>query len=304
MDVAITGSSGLIGTPLKRQLAATGHRPIAMVRRSPAAGRDEIQWDPASGKLDAASLEGIDAVINLAGAGIGDKKWTEERKRLLVDSRVDGTRLLAETLAGLDRMPQVLVSGSAVGFYGDQGDSELTEASSPGTDFLAELCVKWEAAAQPAIDAGIRTTFGRTGIVLSREGGALGKQLLLFKLGLGGRAGSGKQWLPWISIDDQVDALIWMLSSDASGPVNLTAPNPVTNETFTKALGSAVKRPTLLPIPMFGPRFLFGRELADALLLGSQRVLPTVLNDGGYDFAHTTIDAALADIVGRTREVA
>lgn len=304
MDVAITGSSGLIGTPLKRQLAANGHRPIAMVRRSPASGADEIQWDPARGTIDAASLDGIGAVINLAGAGIGDKKWTPERKKLLVDSRVDGTQLLAKTLAGLNRKPEVLISGSAVGYYGDQGDTELTEASPPATDFLADLCVKWEAAAQPAVDASIRTVYARTGVVLSRDGGALGKQLLLFKLGLGGKAGSGKQWLPWISIDDEVESLIWLLTSETVGPVNLTAPNPVTNERFTKALGSAVKRPTLLPIPMFGPRLLFGKELADALLLGSQRILPTALNDGGYTFAHADIDTALSDLVSRTREVA
>lgn len=304
MDVVVTGSSGLVGTPLKRHLAANGHRPIAMVRRAPAPGADEIQWDPAAGSIDAASLEGVGGVIHLAGAGIGDKKWTDARKKVLVDSRVDGTALLAETMAKANTPPKVFVSGSAVGYYGSQGDTELTEQSPPGDDFLARLCVDWEAAAQPAIDAGIRTAFARTGVVLSRHGGALGKQLLLFKLGLGGKAGPGSQWMPWVSIDDEIGALTWLLTADVSGPVNLTAPNPVTNLQFTKALGSAVSRPTLLPIPMFGPRLLFGAELADALLLGSQRILPNVLSEGGYSFVHSDVDAALADIVGRKREAA
>ena len=304
MDVAITGSSGLIGTALKRNLRAAGHRPIAVVRRAPKSGADEIRWDPAAGELDAASLEGVDAVVNLGGAGIGDKRWSDERKRVIYDSRVDSTALLATTLAGLDAKPSVFVSGSAVGYYGSQGDTELTESSPAATDFLADLCVQWEAAAQPAIDAGIRTVLARTGVVMSRTGGVLDRQLPLFKLGLGGKMGPGTQWFPWISLDDEVGALMYLIDNEISGPVNLVAPNSVTNAGFTTALGSAVGRPTLLPVPMFGPKLLFGAELVDALILGSQRVIPGVLNEAGYEFIHPTIEDCFADILARTKEVA
>lgn len=304
MDVAITGSSGLIGTALKRNLRAAGHRPIAVVRRAPKSGADEIRWDPDAGELDAASLEGVDAVVNLGGAGIGDKRWSDERKRIIYDSRVDSTTLLSNTLAGLTTKPRVFVSGSAVGYYGPQGDTELTESSPAGTDFLARLCVDWEAAAQPAIDAGISTVLARTGVVMSRTGGVLDRQLPLFKLGLGGKMGPGTQWFPWISIDDQVGALMYLLESEMSGPVNLVAPNSVTNAGFTSALGSTLGRPTLLPVPMFGPKLLFGGELVDALILGSQRVVPGVLNDSTYEFIHPTIEECFEDILGRTSEVA
>lgn len=304
MDVAITGSSGLIGTELKKQLAAQGHRPIGVVRRAPKAGADEIRWDPDNGSIDAASLEGVDAVIHLAGAGVGDKRWNDERKRVIMDSRVDGTSLLATTLAGLDAPPSVFVSGSAVGYYGHGGESVLTESSPAGSDFLATVCVAWEEAAAEAIDAGIRTVLARTGVVLTPKGGALSKLLPLFKLGVGGRMGSGKQWFPWISLDDEVAALVWLLDSDVSGPVNLVAPNVVTNNDFTKALGGALGRPTLFPVPSFGPKLVIGSELAETLLFFSQRIEPTVLNDSGYPFIHKTIDEALADLVGRSREVA
>lgn len=279
MDIAITGASGLIGTPLVAKLTADGHRVLRLVRSTPpttadSRGSDTTVWDPVAGTIDAAALEGLDAVIHLAGAGIGDKRWTDEQKQILRTSRTLGTGLLARTLAGLDRPPGHLLSGSAIGYYGDTGDRSTDESGAAGSDFLAGICVDWEAAAQPAVDAGIPTTFLRTGIVLSPDGGALGKQLLPFKLGLGGRAGSGRQYQSWISVDDELGAISFLLDHpEITGPVNLTAPDPVTNAQFTKALGKALHRPTTV-LPMFGPRLLFGRELVDTLLLSSQRIAP------------------------------
>ena len=300
MDIAITGASGLIGTPLVAKLTAEGHRVLRLVRSThpTAGGSDTSAWDPVEGTIDAAALEGIDAVIHLAGAGIGDKRWTDEQKRILRTSRTLGTGLLARTLAGLDRPPGHLLSGSAIGYYGDTGDRATDESGPAGSDFLSGICVDWEAAAQPAIDAGIATTFLRTGIVLSPDGGALGKQLLPFKLGLGGRAGSGRQYQSWISIDDELGAIGFLLAHpELTGPVNLTAPDPVTNAEFTKALGKALHRPTTV-LPMFGPRLLFGRELADTLLLSSQRIVPGVLSAAGYPYAHPDLAEALAYLLG------
>lgn len=304
MDIAVTGSSGLVGTALMTKLRGDGHRAIALVRRQPNAGGDEIRWDPAGGTIDAASLEGIDGVIHLAGAGIGDKRWSEERKKVLVESRTKGTALLAETLAGLTKAPSAFVSGSAIGYYGSRGDEELTEASSKGAGFLADLVDKWELAAKPAQDAGIRVAFARTGIVMSKRGGALGKQLPLFKLGVGGRFGSGKQWQSWVSIDDEVAALVWLLTNDVAGPVNITAPNPVTNNEFTKTLGKVLGRPTLLPVPLIGPKLLFGAELVDEMLLASQRITGNTLTAAGYPWIYPDLEPALTDIVGRTKEMA
>lgn len=296
MKIAITGSSGLIGSALRGRLSAGGHDVVRIVRRD--AGPGEVSWDPAEGHLDGAALEGLDGVVNLAGAGIGDERWTEERKRLLVESRTASTDLLARTLAGLDRPPKVLLSGSAIGFYGDRGDEALTEASPPGGGFLSDLCVAWEAAAAPAADAGVRVAHLRTGIVLSPDGGALAKMLLPFKLGIGGRLGSGQQWMSWISIDDHVRAMLHLLEVDVAGPVDLTAPNPSRNADFTTALGRELGRPTVLPIPAIGPRLLLGKELAQALLYESQRVLPAVLEESGFDFRHPTIEDALAAVLG------
>lgn len=298
MDVAITGSSGLIGSALRPALVAAGHRPIALVRREPKAGADEISWDPAAGKLDSESLEGIDAVINLAGAGIGAKRWNDAYKQVLVESRTGSTSLLAAALAGLTTPPKTLLSGSAIGYYGDQGDTVLTEASPAADDFLATLCLKWEAAAQSAVDAGIPTTFLRTGIVQSPDGGALAKTLPLFKFYLGGKFGSGKQYLSWIHLDDIVAALIFLLDANVSGPVNLTAPNPVTNHDYTEALGEVLGRPTLMSVPAFGPKLLLGTEMANALLFDSMRVQPTVLIGAGFAFAHPKIEPALRDLLG------
>jgi len=296
MKVAITGSSGLIGSALVGALRGAGHTAVRLVRHGQP-GPDELAWDPERGTIDAAGLEGVDAVVNLAGAGIGDARWTEERKREILESRVKGTTLLAETLAALDRKPGVLLSASGIDYYADT-DEVVTEESSPGTGFLSDVCLQWEGATAPATGAGIRTVLLRTGIVQSADGGALKKSLPPFKLGIGGRFGSGKQWWSWISIDDHVRAMLHLLEADVSGPANLTAPNPVTNAEYTKALGRELGRPTLLPIPMIGPRTLLGRELADTLLLSSHRVVPGVLQASGFEFRHPTIERCLAAVLG------
>jgi len=296
VDVAISGSSGLIGTALIQALTAAGHRIVRIVRG--AATGDAVSWDPQAETIDGAALEGMDAVVHLAGAGIGDHRWTDAYKQELVDSRVRGTTLIATTLAGRQRPPAVLVSASAVGWYGDRGDDTVDERSGPGSGFLADLCQQWEAAADPARAAGIRVVHTRSGIVLSDKGGALKKQLLLFKLGLGGRFGSGQQWQSWIGLDDEVGAILHALTADIAGPVNLTAPNPVRNIEFTKTLGSVLHRPTILPVPSFGPKLLLGPELADVLLFEGQRVMPTVLESSGYAFRHPTLEASLRAILG------
>lgn len=298
MDVAVSGSSGLIGTALTAALSKAGHRPVRLVRRDPTPGSDEIRWMP-DGGIDAESLSGIDAVVNLAGAGIGDRRWTDDYKRLCIDSRVDGTALLANTMADMKTKPSVFLSGSAIGYYGSQGATELTEDSPAGSGFLADLTVSWEQAAKPASDAGIRTAFLRTGIVQSPTGGALGKLLPLFKFGLGGKFGSGDQYLSWISIDDEVQAILYLLEADVSGPVNLTAPEPVTSSQFAKVLGGVLGRPSFLPVPAFGPKLLLGAERADALLFDSARVLPTRLQETGYDFAHPNLESGLRAVLGR-----
>jgi uncharacterized protein (TIGR01777 family) len=297
MRILISGASGLIGSALSSSLTTAGHTVTRLVRREAAAG--EFTWQPATGQIDAAAFDGCDAVINLAGVNIGEKRWTDDYKRALLSSRVETTELLAATMAGLDHKPAVFLSGSAVGWYGDRGDERLDELSAPGTDFLSDLCQKWEAATTAAHDAGIRVVHLRTGIVLSARGGALKKQVPLFKLGLGGRFGSGHQWQSWISIDDEVGAITHLLSSDIHGAVNLTAPNPVTNIEFTATLAKVLHRPAVLPIPMFGPKLLLGSELVEALLLSSQRVLPTALQRSGYEFKHETLDTALRETLKR-----
>lgn len=292
MDVVVTGSSGFIGSAVVPALLDAGHRVRRLVRRAPAAA-DEVQWDPAAGTVDVDGLAGVDAAVHLAGEGIAEKRWTPEQKRRLVESRTLGTGLLASTLARLDPMPSVLLSGSAVGYYGDGGDDVLTEESPRGEGFLAELVAAWEAAARPAVDAGIRTAFLRTGVVLSPTGGAMAKTLLLFKLGLGGPIGSGRQWWPWISLDDEVGAIVHLLAADVAGPVNLTAPGPVRNRDYARAQGRALHRPAVLPTPRFAPRLVLGAELADALLGDSQRVVPRRLEASGYRFRHPDIDTAM-----------
>ena len=267
------------------------------MRRVPS-GPSEVRWDPTAGSIDAPALEGHDAAVNLAGAGIGDRRWTAKHKAAIRDSRVQGTGLLARTLASVDRPPAVLASGAAVGYYGNRGDEELTEESGPGTGFLAGVVQEWEAATAPARAAGIRVATLRSGVVLSPRGGALRRQLLPFRMGLGGRMGSGNQWLSWISLDDEVGAILHVLGhDDVEGPVNVSAPGPVTNAEFTRSLGRALGRPTVLPTPTAALWLLFGREMVAEMLLTSHRVLPTVLAASGYPFRHPTVDAALADLL-------
>jgi uncharacterized protein (TIGR01777 family) len=299
VKIAITGASGLIGTALTESLHADGHDVVALVRRPVRDGESAVRWNPATGTIDGRALEGVGAVVNLAGAGIGDKRWTDDYKRLVLESRTRSSDLIARTVATLDAPPKVMVSGSAMGIYGDRGDEEITEASPLGRDFLADVCREWEAAAAPAVEAGIRVAFLRTGMVLSGTGGALAKMLPLFKLGLGGRMGAGRQWWSWIAIDDQVSAIRWLIDHEISGPVNATAPEPVTNAEFTRTLGAVLHRPTLVPVPSFGPKVLLGGDLADSLLFTSQRVLPTALVDSGFPFAHPRLDGALRHVLDR-----
>ena len=297
MRIVISGSSGLIGTALRNSLSAAGHDVVRLVRRAPQAG--EIQWDPRAGSLDPKALEGADAVINLAGAGIGDKRWSDSYKQELLDSRLQTTKLLAATIATAENGPAVFLSGSAIGIYGARNDEQLDESSSLGTGFLADLCRQWEDATSAAEAAGTRVAQLRTGIVLSPKGGALKKQLPLFKLGLGGKFGSGKAWQSWVSLPDEVAAITHLLTADVHGPVNITAPNPVTNAEFTRILGKVLKRPAFLPIPSFGPKLLLGGELAGALLFTGQRVLPTMLQRSGFEFSHGTLDVALRALLDR-----
>lgn len=295
MDIAITGASGFIGSALRASFESSGHT-VSGVGRSVDAN---IRWDPATGAIDAAALEGLDAVVHLAGAGIASGRWSDKVKRQILDSRVEGTRLLATTLAGLQRPPATLLSGSAIGYYGERGDESLTEASGPGSDFLAGVVGAWEQETAPAEAAGIRVAHLRTGIVLSPDGGALAKMLMLFKVGLGGRLGSGRQYWSTISLDDQLGMIEWLLQEDVHGPVNMTCPEPTTNAEFTKTLGQVLGRPTLLPVPTFGPKLLLGSELATSLLFTSARVLPAVAQTHGYTFQHATLEAALRGVLGK-----
>lgn len=299
MRVLVSGASGLIGSTLCEELREAGHEPVRLVRRE-ANGADELFWDPAGGTLDSQALEGCDAVVHLAGAGIGDKRWSAERKQELADSRIRPTHLLATALAGLHEPPKAFLSGSAIGIYGDTEDSVVDETQSgTGGSFLAELCKQWEAAAAPAAEAGIRTVLLRTGIVVDSKAPFLKRQLPLFKLGLGGRLGSKSRWISWISLEDEVAAIVWLLGrEDISGPVNLVAPNPVTNQEFTKTLGRILRRPTLLPIPKLLPSLLLGRELVNALT-ESTRVAPKALTDHGYPFAHPHLEPALRAVLNR-----
>lgn len=298
MKVAITGSTGLIGMALSNRLEAAGHVVFRVVRGNIGSNEPTIRWNPTTGEIDASGLEGVDAMVHLAGAGIGDKRWNDNHKKLVKQSRVDGTRLIATTVAALDRKPRVLVSASAIGYYGDRGDEVLDESCPPGDGYLSEVCEAWEEETRPASDAGIRTATIRTGIVLDKSGGALAKMLPLFRSGAGGRLGSGRQWMSWITIDDEVAAIEWLLDSELSGPVNLVAPNPVTNADFTRALGQVLRRPTLVPVPSFGPRLLLGREMADELLFSSQRVQPAALEESGFSFEHQTIEVGLRHVLG------
>jgi len=298
MKVAITGAGGFVGSALVPFLTAGGHEVVRLVRRAPRAA-GEARWDPAGGNVERAALEGVDAVVHLAGENIAGGRWTPARKERLRASRLGPTRLLAETLAGLARPPRVLVSSSAVGVYGDRGDAWVDESDPPGGDFLGRLAVEWEAATAPAARAGIRVVHLRTGIALSPLGGALGKMLLPFRMGVGGALGSGRQYMSWIALDDLLGAIHHALVTDApAGPLNAVAPEPVTNAVFTRTLARVLGRPALLPAPAWALRLAFG-EMADAALLASTRVRPGRLLDSGYAFRFPDLEGALRHVLGR-----
>ena len=290
MRILVTGSSGLVGSALLPFLAAGGHEVHRLVRHEPREG--EIRWDPAVGRIDAKGLEGFDAVVHLAGESIAGR-WTAAKKAAIRESRLKGTRLLAQALAGLARPPKVLIAASAIGIYGDRGDEVLTEDSPEGTGFLAELCHAWEDASSPAQARGIRVVNLRFGVILSPAGGALARMLLPFRLGLGGVVGAGGQWMSWVALDDVLGAVLHALRTEPLlGPVNVASPNPVTNRDFTRALGRVLHRPTVFPLPAFAARLAFG-EMADALLLSSARVLPKRLEGSGFRFARPELEGAL-----------
>jgi uncharacterized protein (TIGR01777 family) len=296
MEIAITGASGLIGTALTRALTAAGHRVARIVRKKTEAGSNDIFWDPATAYIDTTRLDGKDAVVHLAGESIAER-WTPDKKRRIHQSRVRGTQIVAEGVRQVARPPQVLVSASAIGWYGDRGNELLREDSKPGTGFLAEVARDWEAATEPATRVGIRVVHIRTGIVLSTEGGALAKMLPPFKMGAGGKIGSGKQYMSWITLDDHVAAIQHAIQTPSlSGPVNLVAPNPVTNLQFTKTLGKVLSRPTVAPLPAFMVRILFG-QMGEELLLGSQRVEPTRLKASGFAFRFPDLEPALRHVL-------
>ncbi|MFJ2029202.1 TIGR01777 family oxidoreductase [Streptosporangium sp. NPDC087985] len=298
MAIIVTGSSGLLGSALVRALRADGTRVVRLVRRAPQ-GADESFWNPGKGLIDPAALQGAQAVVHLAGAGINDRRWNDDFKREVVRSRVEGTRTLVKALTELPVKPRALLSASAIGFYGDTGDREVDETAPPGAGFLAQdVVVPWEAETVPAEEAGIRVALLRTGLVLSGEGGMLPKLLPIFKLGLGAPLGSGGQYWSWISIDDWVGAVLHILNNqEISGPVNLTAPEPATNAEFTKALGEAVHRPTMpLAVPGFALRTAIGGFAEEGVLTG-QRVMPRRLLESGYTFRHTRLSEALAAVL-------
>jgi uncharacterized protein (TIGR01777 family) len=301
MRVAITGSTGLVGSEVVTVLSAAEHEVVRLVRRVPAPGEKAVlRWDPLKREADAAGLEGFDAVIHLAGESVGSGRWTAVRKAAIRDSRVNGTRLLCDTLAELARPPKTLVCASAVGIYGDRGEEALTEESPTAAGFLPEVCREWEAASEPAARKGIRVVVLRIGVVLSPKGGALSRMLPLFRIGLGGVIGSGRQYVSWVALDDLPLILLHALQcGDLSGPVNAVAPRPVTNREFTEALGKALSRPTPLPVPAFALRLAVGREMADALLLASARVLPKRLEETGYKFRFPELGGALRHLLGK-----
>jgi uncharacterized protein (TIGR01777 family) len=298
MRILITGASGLIGKALQPTLEARGHELLLASRSEPKDAR-HTRWNPDSGFADAdlARLEGLDAVIHLAGESVSGLRWTEEKKKAIRDSRVFGTRSMIETFGKLSAKPKTFISGSATGFYGDRGDEVMTESSPAGNTYLSEVCREWEAESRRAEDMGIRTVLLRTGIVLSKDGGALATMITPFKLGVGGVVGSGKQWMSWISLEDVVGIINFALENESvRGAVNVVAPDPATNEGFTKTLGSVLYRPTFLPLPEFAVNMIFG-EMGDALLLDSTRVVPKRLLDAGYEFKFTELKGALEHAV-------
>ena len=294
MKIVVSGSTGLVGSALQPVLVRAGHDVVPLVRRPPAPGERAMQWNPARGTIDRAGLEGADAVIHLAGENVFGR-WTPAKKNRIRDSRVLGTQLVSDALAGLNRRPRTLLAASAVGYYGDRGDEMLTEHSAPGEDFLAHVSREWEAATGAATRAGIRVVNLRFGIVLTATGGALAKMLPPFRLGLGGHIGSGNQYVSWIAMDDVLAAIVFALSTETLvGPVNMTSPNPVTNRELAKALGKVLGRPAIVAVPSFALRMAFGSEGA-AMLQSGQRVLPERLRAAGFRYRHETIEATLRD---------
>ena len=299
MKVLISGSTGLIGSALVSFLTNAGHDVLRLVRSAPKSDGSEVHWDPESGRIDNAGLEGMDAVVHLAGENIGAGRWTRDRKARIFDSRVKGTRLLCESLANLAQPPKTLVSASAIGYYGDRDEEILNEGSISGFGFLAEVCIEWEIATEPLAQTEIRVVNLRMGIVLSLEGGPLEKMLPPFKMGVGGILGNGRQYMSWISLDDAVGGIHHALVTDSlQGPVNNVAPHPVTNREFTKTLGRVLRRPTLFPLPSFGLRLMFGEEMANELFLSSTRVEPVRLLETGYTFQYPELESALRHVLG------
>jgi uncharacterized protein (TIGR01777 family) len=293
----VSGAGGLIGSALVPSLESDGHTVRRLVRGR-AEGHD-VSWDPSGGTIDADALQGTDAVVHLAGEGIAKRRWSDEQKARIRDSRVRGTSLLSESLAKLPTPPQVMVSGSAIGYYGDRGEEELTEDNPPGDDFLAEVCVEWEAATEPAEQVGVRVVHIRTGIVLAPGGGSLKRQVRIFKLGLGGRIGSGRQYVSWISLDDEIGAIRHLLdTATARGPHNLVSPGTVTNAELTRTLARVLHRPAVIPVPAVALDVVLGEGLARSLALASQRVVPQRLLEADYEFRHPDLEGALRHILG------
>lgn len=298
MKILVTGSTGLVGSEVVSALTNDGHQVLKLVR-GVSQEASEIVWNPASGEVDSAQLEGLDAVVHLAGENIATGRWNPAKKARIRDSRVNGTRALSEALSRLNQKPKVMVCASAIGFYGDRGNDQMTEASPVGESFLCQVCRDWEVAADPARQAGIRVVNLRIGVVLTPKGGALEKMLLPFKLCAGGIVGSGQQTWSWVSLDDVVGAIRHaILTDDLSGPVNTVSPQPVTNREFTKTLGKVLGRPTIFPMPAFVVRLAFG-EMGEELLLASTCVVPQRLQQSGYEFQNPTLEGALRKLLGR-----
>lgn len=300
MNILVAGASGLVGSKLVPALLEDGHQVRRMVRDRRRMVAEDVLWDPAAGEIDETAIDQADAVINLAGENIAGGRWSAQRKAAILDSRVDSTRTIAKALAKVPSRPRTLINASAIGYYGDRGDEVLDEESTPGSgDFLSGVCREWEAATRPAADAGARVVLTRFGVILSEEGGALKKMLLPFKLGLGGKIGSGRQYMSWVAIDDVVGAIQHSLTNDTlHGPVNVVAPRPVTNAEYTKTLGGVLHRPTLFPMPAFAARVAFG-QMADELLLAGQRVRPARLLASNYVFRYPELAGALEHVLAK-----